>query len=620
MEKSLYEKKIKQVAKKTELLHRKINLEWDTELEEAIEFNRMQVSPREVTAAAWITGAAMVILSTIISITAHIYLGTNPLILLLIGSILSLLALYYVSEYPKITASTRRIKALGRAPEIIAYLIIPLKQNPNLEEAVKFAAENSRGELALDLKKTLWDVWSGKNNSLGGSLPLLGYRWSKNVKGFQDALYAIRTSQIEKTEYRRLNTLDRAMDSVLKGIQESFKEFIEYLRLPTLVMFAGGAILPLVVVIMIPLVSFMGSELGNPVNLSLLLLTILAFMYLYSEYTLRKRPASFPVMEISDTHPLLPPAGKLVVLGRNMSVKKTTLWVTLLISSLSIPYLLGLRGWPVYDLTTLPLLAGLCLGFCIYLGGKSLYKKKIRDSIRETEKEVLEATFQLGNRLLSGMSAEDAMIKVARMLPKNPSGASAIYWKAVQNIRYLNTDMEGAFFNEKIGALRETYSSMINTLSRLMVTSMKKSINSASESLITAANHIKEIQKMESNLKNKISYTSSMMKITAVFISPAICALTVYIARVFQKTSAITSSIQDSSFTTFLLREQPTSPEILQLIVGLYMLALLYILVRYNTILEHGDDSVIVQYEISRSLPIALTIFVGVIAVSNIFL
>ncbi len=617
MEKSLYEKTIKLLAKKTELLHKKINLEWDKELEEAIEFNRMQVSAREVTAAAWITGFIFLALT---GVTAILYLETNPLIILLMGSMLSLLALYYIPEYPRITASTRRIKAIGRAPEIIAYLIIPLKQNPNLEDAVKFAAENSGGELALDLKKALWGVWSGKNNNIGESLPLLGYRWSKNIKGFQDALYAIRTSQIEKTESRRLNTLDRALDSVLKGIQESFKEFIEYLRFPTMVMFAGGAILPLVVVIMIPLVSFMGSGIGTPLNLSLLLLTILAFMYLYSEHTLRNRPASFPVMEIPDSHPLLPPKGKMMVLGRSISVKKTTLWVTFLLSSLSTPYLLGLRHWPLYDLTTLPIVAGLSLGSIIYSGGRSLHKKKIRDSIQETEREVLEATFQLGNRLFSGMSAEDAMIKVAEMLPENPSGASGIYRKAVQNIRYLNTDIEGAFFNERIGALREIYSSMINTLLRIMVTSMKKSINSASESLITAANHIREIQKMESNLKNKISYTSSMMKITAVFISPAICALTVYIAKVFQKTSSITSSIQDSTFRTFLIREQPTSPEILQLIVGLYMVFLLHILIHYTTILEHGDDSVVVQYEISRSLPIALAMFLGIISASNIFL
>ncbi|OYT26263.1 MAG: hypothetical protein B6U97_04165 [Candidatus Altiarchaeales archaeon ex4484_96] len=620
MEKTFYEKTTKTLADKTRPLLGKINLEWSPNLKQAIEFNRMQVTPYDVTAAAWTLGAASMIVSSITAIAAFIYLGVNPLVILLIGAVISLLTLYYMSEYPRIKASRKRIKALGRAPEIIAYLIIPLKQNPNLEEAVRFAAEHSEGDLALDLKKTLWDVWSGKTPSIGEALPSLGVKWGQNVGGLKDAMYSIRISQVEKTESKRINTLDRALDSVINGIQESFKEFVEYLRLPTMVLFAGGAILPLVVVIMLPVASFMGSDLGNPLNLLILLASIVAFMFLYSEYTLSKRPASFPVLDIPDEHPKLPKPGMMLVWGKNISIKKTSLWACFLICSLSLPYLLGLNLQPINHLSTLPLVVGIGVGVFIYLWGKSSCRKKIREEIRETEKQMLEACFQLGNRLLSGISAEEGMIKVALLSDKSKNGAQQIYRNAVQNIRYFNTDLEDAFFDEKKGALRQTHSSMINTLARILVNSMKKSINSASESLITAADHIREIHKMEVRLKNKISYTSSMMKYTAILISPAICALSIYIARVFQKTTEITSSIHESGLQAFMVSGSSTSAEILQLIVGYYMLSLLVILVRYTTILEHGDDPVLVQYELSKSIPIALVVYLGVLASTSILM
>ncbi len=612
----LYEKTTKTISGKAEFIFKTVNLEWSPELDEAIEFNRMNITAKEVIISAWALGLTLLFITFIATLITHIYMEMNPLVTLLIGTTASLLVLYYISEYPKLTASMKRIKALGHAPEIVAYLIIPLKQNPNLENAVRFAAEHSEGELANDLRKSLWDVWSGKVNSIGEALPLLGDKWSKHIKGFQDSLYAIRTSQLEKSETRRLNALDRALDSILKSIQESFKEYIEYLRLPTMVIFAGGAILPLVVIIMLPLVSFMGADFGNPLNLATMLLVILALIFLYSEYTLRKRPAAFPVLNIPDKHPALPAKGKMIILGREVSILGAALWTTFLIFSLSLPYLLGIPHWLTEKLNTVPIVVGVSLGFFIYLRGKSVEKRKLRNFIQETEKETIEASFQLGNRLISGMSAEEALIRVARAIPNPASGASRIFRKAVQNIRYMNTNIEDAFFDEKIGALRESYSSLINSIFRIFVSSMEKSITTASESLITAANHIREIQKVEANLKNKITYTSSMMKITAVAVSPAICALTIYIAKVFQKTTEVTSHLSDQYL---LIKQPPTSPEILQLIVGLYMIALIVVLVRYTSILENGDDTVLVQYEISRAIPIAVIIYLSVLFISNLF-
>jgi hypothetical protein len=626
----LFEKSCRWINKYFSFLFKRVNLEWDQELEEAIEFTKLGVKPREVIVFAWFMALFFIILFFVLGLIFFILNLGNLILVILIGFTIGLISAYYLSWHPKKLASLERIRALSHAPELVAYLIIPLKQNPNLEEAVKFAAKYGEGEMASDLKKALFDVWAGKYKSIGESLPLLGKKWGEHIKGFEDAMYAIRTSQIEKSETRRLNTLDRALDSVLKSIQKRFEEFINYLRLPTMVLFAGGALFPLVVITLLPLISFIGMEIGTPVNLFLGLMFLLFGIFLFSDYTLRKRPATFPFIQIPDDHPALPSPGKVKVFGKERSLLKISLGVGVLISSLSLPFLLGFSHPIAKILNTLPIIIGISLGLLIYLRGISLPKKEIRDEMKETEDDAVEATFQLGNRLLSGMSAEEAFVKVADLMSKPKeeekkvyrSKIKEIFERAVRNIKYMNLGLEDALFDEKKGALRDIYSGMIKGIFRIFIISMKRSIKTASEALITAANHIREIRKVEGALKDKISYTTQMMKLTATVISPAICALTVYIAEVFRKTIAETQSAigVESEFSTGLLLKAPTTPpEILQLIVGIYMLLLLIVLVRYVTILENGDDPVLVKLEISRNIPIALITFIAVLFVSKLF-
>ncbi|MEM4347627.1 MAG: hypothetical protein QW802_03470 [Candidatus Altiarchaeota archaeon] len=607
-----------------------INLEWDKELESSIEFSQLNVKPREVVVFAWSIALLSLVFSLIVAIVSFALKIGNYLLFILVGFIFALFSAYYIPEYPKKLASLKRIRALSYAPEIVAYLVIPLKQNPNLEDAVKFAAEYGQGEIALDLKKAILETWAGNYKSIGESLPLLGYKWGKHIKGFEDAMYAIRTSQIEKSEQRRLNTLDRAIDSLLKGIQKKFDEFVNYLRLPTMLIFAFGALFPLVVTILLPLISFIIIDMGTPINLFIGLLSIIIGVFLFSEHTLRKRPSTFPFIEIPDNHPDLPPRGKMKLFGKEKSIFKISVGTGILISSLSLPFLLSLQHPITNFLNTLPIIIGISLCLWIYLRETSLQKKKIRDEIKETEEDMIEATFHLGNRLLSGMSAEEAFVRVSELMSKPNGGKNykskikEIFERAARNVKYMNLGLEESFFDEKIGALKDIYSGMIRGIFRIFIISMKKSIRTASESLITTANHIREIKRMEDSLKEKISYTTQMMKLTATIITPAICALTVYIAEVFKKiiteTKTVMSVGTSAEFETSLILKPPaTSPEILQLIVGIYMLLLLIVLIRYVTILENGDDPILVKIEIAKNIPIALITFLTTLFMSKIF-
>jgi len=613
----LFEKGCRFMNRHLSWVFRTINLEWDLDLEEAIEFTRLGVKPLEVITFAWAAALLSIVFFSILSLLIF-FLGYDPLPWLLFGFITGTFLAHYISIYPKRLANSKRIKALGHAPEIVAYLIIPLKQNPNLESAVKFAAEHGEGQMADDLRKVLWDVWAGKYRSVGEALPVLGHRWGRDIKGLEDAMYAIRTSQIERSESRRHDTLDRALKAILQGIQKKFEEFINYLRLPTVLLFAGGALFPLIIIILLPIVSFIGVEIGTPENLFIGLMGLVFGIFLFSDYILSKRPAAFTPINIPDKYPGLPSPGKMILFGKEGSAWKISLGVALAISLLSVPYLLGISNFITDRLTTMPIVIGICVGLWLYLRGTSIPKKEIRDSLKKTEEDTIEAAFQLGNRLITGMSAEEAFIRVADMMSTrgvtSKSKISEILERAIRNIRYLNMNLDDSLFDKKKGALKDACSGMVNSIFRVFTITMKKGIRAASEALIVAANHIREIRRVENALKDKLQYTTSMIRVTAIIINPIICALAVYIAEVFRNTIVNTRTSMGHyglEFSTgIMLRESSTTPEMLQLITGIYMISLLFVLIRYVSILEGGDDPILRRLEIAKGIPIALLTFI----------
>lgn len=610
----LYLKVCKQTNKLSWMLSW-LNLEWSKELEEAVEASRLKVTAKEIVYCAWITATLIIALTLCISALLLI-LNKNPATALIAGLLLATLLAYYIQEYPKTKAKNLKIKSLGKAPEIVAYLIIPLKQNPNLEDAVKFAAENGEGEMAEDLKKILKGVWCSEYRSVGEALPVLGYRWGKEMKGFDEAMHAIRTSQIEKSESRRLDALDRALETIIDSVQRSFEEYINYLRLPTMIIFAGGTLLPLIVVILIPLISLMGLEFGRPENIFVILSALVLVIFLYSEYTLTKRPAAFPPTKVPYNYPGLPHPGKIRLLCREYSAFAISLILAAVISALSLPYFLGCSFYLTDKLSTLPIVFGVGAGIWLYLVGTTKPRKELRDKLKRLENEIIEASFQLGNRLIAGMSAEDAFIRVAEMMKdkENKSMVSPLFEKAVKNIRYLNMGLEDSLFDETRGALSSVPSGVVRSIFRIFIKTMKKSTAAASEALILAANHIKQVRRLEDSLREKISYTTAMMKATAMLINPMICGLSVYISETFKETINKTKTLNGSEFNTaIIINDLETSPEMLQLITGLYAVMLLLVLVRYASTLEYGEDSIAYRLEAAKGIPIALFAFSGVI-------
>ncbi len=601
-----------------------INLKWKKELEDALTFTELGLKPKEVTIFAWTIALTLLTLSFTGALIA-MRTGPNPMYVILAGIALAGAALYLIPAYPTRLVIFERMKSLGYAPRLIAYLVIPLKQDPNMEKAAKFAAEHGEDKLTKDLRGLLWKTWSGEYKSIDEALPMLGHKWGEHIKGIKDSLYAIRTSQMEKHENRRLDTLDRTLDDLLANIQEKFKEFAEDLRTPTAFLFMGGVLLPMVAVIYLPATSMLGFGLATPANISIGLAVIIVCIIIFSEYILAKRPVTFSPIEVPRDYPGLPTPGKTRIFRRECSILKCSLGIAGLISAGSIPYLLGFSEGIWGQLNTLPLILGVGAGLCVYLRWDAQPRLKARNEIEQAEEDTIEASFHIGNRLMTGTPAEEALIKVSKLLsnPTEKSRLGDILEDTARNIRYMNLTLEDAFFHPDKGSLKNVHSGLIRSIFKMFVISMRRGVRSGAETLIASANHFKDIKKVEKSVKDKIAYTTSMMKITVALITPALCALAPPLVGIFEavlnkyNSGGENSMIGNIGFS--IIQPPSITPEVLTLIIGAYMITLSVILMRFATILEEGNDEIKIKMSISDALPKTLIIFTVVLFAAKLF-
>jgi hypothetical protein len=391
---------------------------------------------------------------------------------------------------------------------------------------VKFASENGEDHMSEDLRRLMWNTWAGKHNSVGEALPLLGDKWGQHVKGLRDSLYAIRASQVEKHELRRLATLDRALGDLLENIKTKFREFSAALRMPTMLLFMFGVMMPMVFILFIPIFSIMGFEIGNPTAVTIMLIVILIGIFILAEMILAMRPMSFSPIKIPRDYPGLSSPGMVRLGDKEMALYKFAVLATVLISLLSAPYFLGYKNPLIVQWGTYPLVVGVFVGAWIYFYFDSFERIKVRSLIQAAEEDCIEACFHIGNRLMSGVPAEEALIRVSEMLSSSTkeSYLSKVLENTVRNIKYMNMGLKSAFFDRERGSLKDVHSGLISGLFGLFANSMERGVDAAAETLIHSAQHFRDIKKVENSLREALSYTTSMTRFSSTIIAPVLCS------------------------------------------------------------------------------------------------
>ncbi len=566
-------------------------------LEESIKAAYLNVTPKGV--------FSLTILSTItilfIVLFAVLFLNIG-FVFGLFGFALVGITFWYFYNYPSSRAKSMSVKMSADAVLAILYMIIYMRQSPNLEGAIKFASENLEGPLAWDLRKLLWDIEVGKYAS--ANLALIDYinKWKTKNKEFAEALNLLRNSVVEQS--RREMVYEETINVILNGTRERARHYAASLRMPMTLIYALGVLLPVMGLVLFPIVLIFIADIVKPAFVFFGYDILLpAFLYFIVSHILSSKPPTFSPPDISKAKGV-PPMGKFSLGGKFIPI-----WPISLISSLPLIFLgfFGLSNPDVYLSVNFSVLIvlGLALVVIIYAFLDSFQKIKIRKDIEKIEDEFAIALFQLGNNISGGDPLEIAIDK-AKVNLKNLKIAD--FFEIISlNMKKFGYTFEQALFDKRVGALWYYPSKLIHSVMQAVIQSAKKSVRTAADSMIVISRYLKDVHDVREEINDILGEVASSMKFLAMFLAPMVAGVTVTLAviilQILEKLGAAMEKITAmaggmNAYQTFFLvpwamgGTLPITPAAFQIIVGLYMIETGFLLAIFLNGIHYGEDPI----------------------------
>lgn len=257
---------------------------------------------------------------------------------------------------------------------------------------------------------------------------------------------------------------------------------------------------------------------------------------------------------------------------------------------------------------------GVGLGFGLYYHMRSGQVLKLRKKAAELETEFASALFQLGNRLADGLPLEIAFSRVAMMMRGTLSGD--FFAQVSTNVTKLGLSVEDAIFHPKYGAIKRYPSSIIESGMKVLIESAKKGPQIASQAIINVSNYIKEMHRVDERLKDLMADVISSMKSQIKFLTPVIAGIVMGITsmistilgRLGERVSALqeaTQGVSGGAVGTSLLSTFSgggVATYWFQIIVGLYVVELVFILSILVNGIENGADKMSMRTVLGENL------------------
>jgi len=207
---------------------------------------------------------------------------------------------------------------------------------------------------------------------------------------------------------------------------------------------------------------------------------------------------------------------------------------------------------------------------------------------------------------------------MAHITDINRGKTAQIFSKAANNIRLFNVNMHQAFFAEKGGSAARTYSPMIRSSIETIVSMSGRSGKSIASVIIRLSEHIRNMKAVDMEMKKIISNVTASMVIIAVFVGPLVGGVATSLGYLL----AETLGGSDASGLGFAgLAVATMNPEIIKLIIGVYVLETTAVLSAFSDELIYGRDGVIKKYHLGMYLPISAVVFTSsVLIMQGVFM
>lgn len=649
---SLYEK-ICNFAEKT--IPFKPDEKKEKDLQEAINTCHLNATPTGVYSAALLIPLAIIFASMIIFFIIPMVLGGEGNLFFVIFALLGGLAMLIpLQSLPMTMAGSWKMKASNQMVLAVFYVVTYMRHTSNLELAINFAAEHLGPPLALDMRKIVWNVETEKFDSIKESLDDYLDTWRHNNEEFVECMHLIQSSLYESSNDRRLGSLDKALGVMLDGTYEKMIHFAHNLKAPLTTLNMLGVVLPILTLVLLPLVvSFMDNMRWYHLLAFYNILLPVAVYYLGSKI-LSTRPGGSGEQDITEKNPELKKLKNITINFGGQQLYLKPIVVCFLLGAITffiglIPIIWNAAGLPDYALAPGPsgnlqivnadflepgaakyyflnyrvrteggeatedlvgpfglgamlfsLLIPLGIGYFtgLYFKMKSQKIVKIRDQSKKLELEFSSALFQLGSRIGDGIPAETSFGKVALMMQDTVSGK--FFMLVHVNITRLGMSVEKAIFDKEKGALQYYPSDLIESSMKVLVESSKKGPLVASQALINVSEYIKQMHRVDERLQDLLGDVIGSLKGQVKFLTPVISGIVVGITSMITKILGILGdgmkqlSAGGAGGGAGLLSMFGTGIPTyhFQIVVGLYVVELAYILTVIGNGIETGGDQI----------------------------
>jgi len=582
----------------------------EKKMREEIEFCHFEIEPSQVfSASIFISAIVFVAFSTILFI---LNLLTMDLIFSLF--ILSLILFYFMVNYVHFITIYYRAKFSSEMTLSIIYMTVSLQSSKNLERAVSFAASNLTGLLGLDFKRAIWNVQTGKSYSISDELSKIAEKWRAESQEFVDAISILKSSTIlSETEFNE--NIKKAVEIVLDGTKKRMKDYAMELKVPLNLVNSFGILLPLIAMTFLPVAGIIIPEIIKGTSISIIYVIVLPLIvyFLFKQY-FYTRPYSYHQIEIS-----------------NLKFYENRKRKVLILLSLFSSFIFSLLLYFIMnsDLLSdtsflLSLLATNTIGYSVVLFGllMTIGFENVNKKFIKYEEELPTAIMQLSSMAKTGKPIE----KLIEELPVSIRDLEIkeLFIEASKKMKYFGLSLNKAFFDEKLGVLRDVPSKLIKIVIKSLIDLADKSSYIISKTLESSAkflNDAKDVNKFTDEILNDIT---SEMKVTVLIFAPLTAGIIVgLISMIVLTFSSFGESLTglkeifkgreySSAFESFswLLNINKNLPlPYFQIVVGLYMIEVVSMISYFLGELKYGEDEISKIKDTSKYLLKSLLIY-----------
>ena len=600
----------------------KINLdeEKSKELQQKLDFSNLKIKSSDVYSAFVVTllFTAVIFISSFIALL-YIYPINEIIKYVSVITIIGVSISYYILIYPNIYAKKTRVDASSEIVQAILYISIGLKNVPNLESAVAFAAFNLDGPLGKDLRKLLWDVYTGKYNRIEDGLDDFSRKWKFENREFSQAIDLLKTSLNEI--YDREKVIERAINLILQSNMERMNQYARDLKNPITMINALGILLPVITLMIFPVLGLIMPSLISPYTLIFMYNIALPLsVYFLMKNVLEKRPYGFHSVDIKG-HPEASGFGQITlkISNKKINIPLIPFCLTTLIL-ISIPAIIGIIKTtietPLFTRTLygLQIFWGIVISIIIFTLMSTTKNKKIKKELEEVESEFSEAIFMLGSTLRSGQPFESSLRTTSQRLKDQK--IHTFFEKIISKMNNLGVSLKDAVFNKEYGIIREYPSKTIKNTMKIVVESSSKGLGVTASTLTAISQYMKNVHEVDEHLKQLLEDVTSSMGIMASLLVPLAAGVVVGLSGIIMKILIFIASLfaqlptDQTDIPIINIKPESIMPiEIMIIVVGFYMIELIISLNVFKVKIEKGNDIYEIGYSIGTNLISAALIF-----------